>query len=60
MRTSRVDQKLVEAMVDIAGALGQQTVAEGVEDSDTLALVQGLGIDYAQGFYIGRPFVVEF
>ncbi len=59
LRTSRVDQKLVQAMVDIAGAFEQETVAEGVEDSDTLALVEGLGIDYAQGFYIGRPFVVE-
>ena len=59
LRTSRVDQKLVQAMVDIAAAFEQETVAEGVEDSDTLALVQGLGIDYAQGFYIGRPFVVE-
>jgi diguanylate cyclase (GGDEF)-like protein len=59
LRTSRVDQRLVQAMVDIAAAFEQQTVAEGVEDSDTLALVQGLGIDYAQGFYIGRPFVVE-
>ncbi len=59
LRASRVDQKLVQAMVDIASAFEQETVAEGVEDSDTLALVQGLGIDYAQGFYIGRPFVVE-
>ena len=59
LRTSRVDQRLVQAMVDIAAAFEQETVAEGVEDSDTLALVQGLGIDYAQGFYIGRPFVVE-
>ncbi len=59
LRWNHIDQRLVQAMVDIAGAFGHETVAEGVEDSDTLALVQGLGVDYAQGFYIGRPFVVE-
>jgi EAL domain-containing protein (putative c-di-GMP-specific phosphodiesterase class I) len=31
------------------------TVAEGIEDAATLALVKELGVDYAQGFHIGRP-----
>lgn len=58
LRGSAVDQRLVDAMVQIANAFGQQTVAEGVEDSDTLTLVQALGVDYAQGFHIGHPMLV--
>jgi diguanylate cyclase (GGDEF)-like protein/PAS domain S-box-containing protein len=49
------DQQLVQAIVSIARGLGQKTVAEGVEDEETLATVRKLGVDYAQGFYLGRP-----
>jgi EAL domain-containing protein (putative c-di-GMP-specific phosphodiesterase class I) len=49
------DQQLVQAIVSIAQGLGQKTVAEGVEDADTLATVRKLGVDYAQGFHLGRP-----
>jgi EAL domain-containing protein (putative c-di-GMP-specific phosphodiesterase class I) len=42
-------------MVQFAKAFGQETVAEGVEDSETLALVRAFEIDYAQGFHIGIP-----
>jgi diguanylate cyclase (GGDEF)-like protein len=59
LRSSRVDQRLVGAMVEIAAALDMDTVAAGVEDAETLALVQGLGIDFAQGYHIGRPFLVD-
>jgi diguanylate cyclase (GGDEF)-like protein len=56
---SLVDQRLVHAMAEFARAFGQETVAEGVEDAETLTLVRGCGIDYAQGFHIGRPVLVE-
>jgi diguanylate cyclase (GGDEF)-like protein/PAS domain S-box-containing protein len=49
------DQQLVQAIVAIARGLGQKTVAEGVEDAETLATVRRLGVDYAQGFHLGRP-----
>jgi diguanylate cyclase (GGDEF)-like protein len=56
---SPVDQKLVQAMVQFAKAFGQETVAEGIEDAETLAMVRAFEIDYAQGFHIGRPALVE-
>jgi len=59
LRTSPVDQRLVQAIVQFAKAFGQETVAEGVEDAETLALVRGFEIDYAQGFHIGRPALVD-
>jgi diguanylate cyclase (GGDEF)-like protein/PAS domain S-box-containing protein len=53
------DQQLVRAIVSIARGLGQKTVAEGVEDEETLATVRRLGVDYAQGFHLGRPEAIE-
>lgn len=52
---SRVDQHLVHAILAVARGLGKQTVAESVEDQQTLDLVRRLGVDYAQGFFPGRP-----
>jgi EAL domain-containing protein (putative c-di-GMP-specific phosphodiesterase class I) len=57
--TSPTDQRLVQAMVQFAKALGQETVAEGVEDAETLALVRVFEVDYAQGFHIGEPALVD-
>jgi EAL domain-containing protein (putative c-di-GMP-specific phosphodiesterase class I) len=31
------------------------TVAEGIEDAPTLELITDYGVDFAQGFHIGRP-----
>jgi diguanylate cyclase (GGDEF)-like protein len=56
---SPTDQRLVQALVQFAKAFGQETVAEGIEDSDTLGMVRAFEIDYAQGFHIGEPALVE-
>jgi EAL domain-containing protein (putative c-di-GMP-specific phosphodiesterase class I) len=56
--TSPVDQTIVKAMNEIAHALGKQTIAEFVEDEVTMNLLRAYGIDYAQGYYLGRPDVV--
>jgi diguanylate cyclase (GGDEF)-like protein len=57
--TSPTDQRLVQALVQFAKAFGQETVAEGVENSETLALVRAFEVDYAQGFHIGEPALVD-
>ncbi|MEJ7714168.1 MAG: EAL domain-containing protein [Thermoleophilaceae bacterium] len=41
--------------MNLAQGFGIKTVAEGVEDEDTLQLLRDLGVDYAQGYHIGRP-----
>jgi EAL domain-containing protein (putative c-di-GMP-specific phosphodiesterase class I) len=53
--TSPEDQRMVQSIVAMAGQFGLRTVAEGVEDAETLALVREFGVDLAQGFGIGRP-----
>ncbi len=55
LKRNPADRQLVEAIVSIARGLGKKTIAEGVEDADTLKMVRELGVDYAQGFEVGRP-----
>ncbi|MBM4054034.1 MAG: EAL domain-containing protein [Planctomycetes bacterium] len=50
-----VDQHLVKAMVEVARGLGKYTIAEYVGCEKTVALLQELGVDFAQGYYIGNP-----
>ena len=52
---SRVDEHMVKAIVGVAQGLGIKTVAESVADDETIRLLQEHGVDYAQGFHVGRP-----
>jgi diguanylate cyclase (GGDEF)-like protein/PAS domain S-box-containing protein len=49
------DRLVVQALVNIAKGLGKKTVAEFVGDAETMDLVREFGVDYAQGYYVGRP-----
>ncbi|RLT93032.1 EAL domain-containing protein [Ketobacter sp.] len=53
------DYRIVENTVKLARALQIQTVAEGVEDQDTLTAVTRLGCDRVQGFYLAKPMPVS-
>jgi diguanylate cyclase (GGDEF)-like protein/PAS domain S-box-containing protein len=52
---SRIDQLVVKALVDVCQGLGIKTVAEFIEDERTLDMVRELGVDFAQGYHLGRP-----
>jgi diguanylate cyclase (GGDEF)-like protein len=54
LTSSRVDQTMVRMIGEVAKAAGLQTVAEYVESAGALRLLAKYGIDYAQGYYIGR------
>jgi PAS domain S-box-containing protein len=56
---SESDQRIVQTIVRMARDFGQQTIAEGVEDAATLELLRGYGVDFAQGYFIGRPLPAE-
>lgn len=49
------DQRLVQAMTQMAHDLGKKVVAEFVGDDETLALLRRFDVDFAQGYFIGRP-----
>jgi diguanylate cyclase (GGDEF)-like protein len=53
------DREIVRSVAGIAAALGKYTIAEGVEDEATLAAMRELGIDYVQGYHVGRPQPLE-
>jgi EAL domain-containing protein (putative c-di-GMP-specific phosphodiesterase class I) len=59
LTTSSASQHLVKAIVNIAQGFDQQTIAEGVEDAQTLELLRDYGVDYAQGFHLGRPAPID-
>ena len=49
------DGAIVQLICGVAHVLGKETIAEGVEDADTLEILRQLGVDHAQGYFIGRP-----
>jgi EAL domain-containing protein (putative c-di-GMP-specific phosphodiesterase class I) len=53
--TDAATRTVVRSIVEIARAHGLTVVAEGVEDAETLAAVEELGCDYAQGFHVALP-----
>ena len=55
LRTSRTDQLTVESIVTITHGLEKQTVAEWVGDAGTTEILRRYGVDFAQGFHIGKP-----
>jgi EAL domain-containing protein (putative c-di-GMP-specific phosphodiesterase class I) len=52
---SPTDQLVVKALVDVVTGMGSRTIAEFVEDATTLRLLRDYGVDYAQGYEVGRP-----
>jgi EAL domain-containing protein (putative c-di-GMP-specific phosphodiesterase class I) len=47
-------QELLRALHAVAGKLGGQIIAEGIETTEELETIQGLGIPYGQGYLFGR------
>lgn len=53
------DQHLVRGIVEMCRGLGIEVVAEYVEDAEALRMVRELNLDFAQGYFIGRPITVD-
>jgi diguanylate cyclase (GGDEF)-like protein/PAS domain S-box-containing protein len=49
------DQVFVRALAEVARGFGKKTVAEFVEDGRALNMLRSFGVDYAQGYFIGKP-----
>ena len=50
-----VDQKMIKLIAEIGHEAGMKTIAEYVQDAESLALLEELGVDLAQGFFVGKP-----
>ncbi|MEW6573348.1 MAG: EAL domain-containing protein [Bacillota bacterium] len=55
LETAPTSWSIVQAMNTVAHALGKKTIAEWVENEATLKVVQEIGIEYAQGYYLDKP-----
>ncbi len=54
-----VDHAFVKSIGDVAQAMSLLTIAEFVENDTSLAALQTIGIDFAQGYYLGRPVAID-
>ena len=52
---SRENQLFVRTLLDLARNFGMNTVAEWVDNEADATLLKALGVDYLQGFFIGKP-----
>ena len=50
-----IDRAMVRSINEVGHVMGIQTIAEFVEDEETLAVLRSIGVDYAQGFGIAHP-----
>ena len=50
---------IVRMIVDLVKAFRRSCIAEGVETQEQAQLLKAIGVDYAQGYYYGRPTPVE-
>ena len=59
MVADRIDRAMVEAINQIGHTMDIRTIAEFVEDVETLEAVRSIGVDYAQGYIISKPVPIE-
>ena len=50
---------LLDAMIQVAHALGLRVVCEGIETAEEMDLLADLGCDLAQGWHLDRPMAIE-
>lgn len=55
MGYDEVDFAMVKSIHDLCKVMGKTTIAEFVEDQETIEKLQAIGVDYAQGYAIARP-----
>jgi Amt family ammonium transporter len=55
MHHDEVDRAMVKAINEIGHTMGISTVAEWVETEAALAALREIGVDFAQGYLLGRP-----
>jgi EAL domain-containing protein (putative c-di-GMP-specific phosphodiesterase class I) len=59
MSSNDIDVALVSSMHETSRFLGIKTIAEVVENQETLDILKRIGVDYAQGYYTGKPMPIE-
>lgn len=55
MVDDKIDCAMVKSIHEMGRVMGKQTVAEYVESDEILKLLRNIGVDYAQGYAVGKP-----
>ncbi|MEA3107368.1 MAG: multidomain signaling protein FimX [Gammaproteobacteria bacterium] len=55
LSTNQLQQQRVKGLVEAAKRKGVETVAERVEDANTMAVLWQLGIEFIQGYFVNAP-----
>ena len=56
---NRISRSMVAAITEVAKVMELKTVAEFVSSSAAVKMLRKIGVDYAQGYYIGEPIAIE-
>ncbi|MGA7179467.1 MAG: DUF1631 family protein [Thiobacillaceae bacterium] len=59
MLRNEVDVALVSSMNETSRFLGIKTIAESVENEETLEKLREIGVDYVQGYHTGKPIYID-
>ncbi len=59
MMENSIDLAMVKSINDIGQVMGKKTIAESVESKETLERLSELGVDYAQGYAVGVPILLD-
>ncbi len=54
-----IDRAMVESIQQVGRAMKLETIAEHVENAATLVVLKDIGVDYVQGFHLGRPQAID-
>jgi len=55
LAVDHADQVLVKSMIEVAHSLGKKAIAEYVSNTEILRVLKELGVDYVQGYLLGKP-----
>jgi len=56
VHTDPLDRALVRSINDVGKVMGKKTIAEFVENDEIMRVLAEVGVDYAQGYGVGKPF----
>jgi EAL domain-containing protein (putative c-di-GMP-specific phosphodiesterase class I) len=59
IETNALHRAMVKSMNEVAHAIGKHTVAEFVETEQGLAILREIGVDFVQGYHVGKPLIVD-
>lgn len=59
IENNKLNYALVKAIHDVCSTLNKKTIVEFVENQQALDVLKEIGVDYVQGFFIGRPELLD-